>query len=135
LTAELLLRLAVLVDNEQYRREATRVILTLKEAMAQQPTGFGRMLTALHTLLCPSQEVAIIGDPADQATRALLAEVRQRYLPVTVLALKEPDAETMLPLLAERGLVNGQPAAYVCENYACKLPVTTPEALAQLLDQ
>ena len=46
----------------------------------------------------------------------------------------QPDADTMLPLLADRGLVNGLPAAYVCENYACKLPVTTPEALAQLLE-
>jgi uncharacterized protein YyaL (SSP411 family) len=134
LTAELLLRLAVLVDRDTYRREATRVILTLKDAMAQQPTGFGRMLTALHTLLQPSQEIAIIGDPAGAATQALLAEVRQRYLPTTVLALRKPDAETVLPLLVDRGLVNGQPAAYVCENYACKLPVTTPEALAGLLD-
>ncbi|MCC6455298.1 MAG: thioredoxin domain-containing protein [Caldilineaceae bacterium] len=135
LTAELLLRLAVLVDNEQYRREATRVILTLKEAMAQQPTGFGRMLTALNALLHPSQEIAIVGDPNDATTRAMLAEVRGRYLPTTVLALKQPGMESMLPLLADRDLVNGQPAAYVCENYACKLPVTTAEALAALLDQ
>lgn len=135
LVTELLLRLAVLVENEEYRREATRVLLTLKAAMAQQPTGFGRMLTALHTVLHPSQEIAIVGDPADATTQALLAEVRQRYLPTTVLALKQPDQEAMLPLLAERGLVNGQAAAYVCENYACKLPVTTPEALAELLDR
>ena len=135
LVTELLLRLAVLVENEEYRREATRVLLTLKAAMAQQPTGFGRMLSALHTVLHPSQEIAIVGDPADATTQALLAEVRQRYLPTTVLALKQPDQEAMLPLLAERSLVNGQPAAYVCENYACKLPVTTPEALAELLDR
>lgn len=135
LTAELLLRLAVLVDNEQYRRDATRVVLTLKDAMAQQPTGFGRMLTALHTLLHPSQEIAIVGNANDATTRALLAEVRRRYLPTTVLASQPPGAESMLPLLANRGLVNGQPAAYVCENYACKLPVTAPEALAALLDQ
>ena len=135
LTTELLLRLAVLVGNDEYRRAATRVVLTLKDAMGQQPTGFGRMLTSLHTLLHPSQEIAIVGEPGDEATRALLAEVRQRYLPTTVLALKQPDADTMLPLLADRGLVNGLPAAYVCENYACKLPVTTPEALAQLLDR
>ncbi|RIK34900.1 MAG: hypothetical protein DCC57_23900, partial [Chloroflexi bacterium] len=68
------------------------------------------------------------------ATQALLGEVRRRYLPNTVLALKAPDAESMLPLLEGRGLVEGSPAAYVCENYACKLPVTTPEALAALLD-
>ena len=135
LTAELLLRLAVFVGNEQYRSEAMRVLLTLKDAMAQQPTGFGRMLTALNTLLMPSQEVAIVGDPNEPATQALLAEVRRRYLPTTVLALKRPDDESMLPLLTDRGLVNSQPAAYVCENYACKLPVTTPDALGALLDQ
>ena len=76
-----------------------------------------------------------VGDPADPATAALLAEVRGRYLPTTVLALNRPDEDAMLPLLAERGLVNGGPAAYVCENYACKLPVTTPQALAALLEQ
>ena len=85
LAAELLLRLAVLVDSDTYRREATVSSSTLKDAMAQQPTGFGRMLSSLHTLCSPSQEVAIVGDPAEGATRALLAEVRQRYVPTTVL--------------------------------------------------
>ncbi len=84
--------------------------------------------------LPPSQEIAIVGDPADAATQALLAEVRKRYLPTTVVALARPDEASMLPLLARRTLVDGKPAAYVCENYTCKLPVNTPEALAQLLD-
>lgn len=134
LAAELLLRLASLVGNDDYRREAARILLAIKEAMGRQPTGFGRMLCALDTLLQPSQEVAIVGDPEAAATQALLGEVRRRYLPNTVLALKAPDAENMLPLLEGRGLVEGQPAAYVCEHYACKLPVTTPDALAALLD-
>ncbi len=134
MAAELLLRLAVLVDNPDYRREATRILLTMKEAMASQPTGFGRMLCALDTLLSPSREVAIVGDPADPATQALLAEVRRRYLPDTVVALKRPDEESMLPLLSGRTLVEGRPAAYVCQNYACKLPVTDPAALAAQLE-
>ncbi|HXF62800.1 MAG TPA: thioredoxin domain-containing protein [Caldilineaceae bacterium] len=134
LAAELLLRLAVLVGNEDYRREATRILLTVKEALGRQPTGFGRMLCALATLLQPSQEIAIVGDPADPATQSLLQEARRRYLPDTVLALKRPGEANPLPLLEGRELVEGQPAVYVCENYACKLPVTTPEALAALLD-
>lgn len=134
LAAESLLRLAKLTGNDGYRHEAGRIFLPMAAAMAQQPTGFGRLLGSLDDFLHPSQEVAIVGDPADPATQALLAEVRGRYLPHTVLALKQPGAENPLPLLEGRGLVDGKPAAYVCENFACKLPVTDVVELGKLLD-
>ncbi len=134
LAAETLLRLSVLVGNEKYRREAARICAVMEEAMAQQPTGFGRLLGVATLLLAPSQEVAVVGPPDDPATQALLAVLHRRFLPTTILAGKAPEAESMLPLLEGRGLVEGRPAAYVCENYACNLPVTTPEALAALLD-
>ena len=44
-------------------------------------------------------------------------------------------AYSRLPLLQERGMVNGRPTAYVCRNYACQLPVTEPEALAAQLEE
>ena len=133
MAAELLLRLAKLTGNEEYRSEAARIILIMAAAMAQQPTGFGRMLTALDDILSPSQEVAVVGSLEDPRTLLLLEEIRRHYLPHTVLALKEPDSENPLPLLEGRGLVDGEPAAYVCENYACRLPVTGVEELRQLL--
>jgi uncharacterized protein YyaL (SSP411 family) len=106
----------------------------MKDAMAQQPTGFGRLLCVLDAYLSPSQEIAIVGRRDDPATQALLAEVRRRFLPHAVVALKEPDQESMLPLLQGRTLVDGKATAYVCENYACKLPVTSAEELAKMLD-
>ncbi len=133
MAAEGLLRLAKLTGNDEYRKLAMQVLLLMQEAMSQQPTGFGRLLGVLDAALASSQEVALVGDPADAATQALLAEVRSRYLPHTVVALKEPEQEAMIPLLAERTLVDGQPAAYVCENFACRLPVTTVEQLGALL--
>ena len=133
MAAELLLRLAKLTGNDDYRSEAARIFQIMASAMAQQPTGFGRMLSALDDLLAPSQEVAIVGAPDDPRTQALLHEARRHYLPHTVLALRETDGENPLPLLEGRTLVDGQPAAYVCENYACKLPVTGVDALRQLL--
>lgn len=129
MAAELLLRLAKLTGNDDYRSEAARVFQIMAAAMAQQPTGFGRMLTALDDLLSPSQEVAVVGSLTDARTQRLLEEVRRHYLPHTVLALKEPEDENPLPLMEGRTLVDGQPAAYVCENYACRLPVTSVEAL------
>ncbi|MEZ4713307.1 MAG: thioredoxin domain-containing protein [Caldilineaceae bacterium] len=134
LAAEALLRLSVLTGNQEYRQRATAILLVMKDAMAQQPTGFGRLLGVLNALLAPSQEVAIVGDPQDFATQMLLEQVRQYYLPNTVLALKRPAEESMLPLLEGRTLVDGKPAAYVCENYTCKLPVTTAEELGRLLE-
>ena len=76
-----------------------------------------------------------MGDPARPETQALYQEVRKRYLPNTVVAGKEPGTKSLLPILEGRDLVNGQAAAYVCENYACKLPVTNAAALGKLLDE
>ncbi|MEM7530579.1 MAG: thioredoxin domain-containing protein [Chloroflexota bacterium] len=135
MAAESLLRLAVLLGNDEYRKLALRIPQITSEMMGRQPTGFGRVLCALNTLLTPSQEVAIIGDPALPETQALLHEVHYRYLPNTVVALCHPDETSMLPLLEGRTLVGGKPTAYVCENYACKLPVTEASALGKLLDQ
>ena len=129
MAAELLLRLAKLTGNDAYRTEAARVFQIMSSAMAQQPTGFGRMLTALDDLLSPSQEVAVVGSLSDARTQLLLEEIRRHYLPHSVLAFKEPDSENPLPLLEGRSLVEGQPAAYVCENYTCRLPVTSVEDL------
>jgi uncharacterized protein YyaL (SSP411 family) len=136
LAAEVLVRLAKFTGNDEYRALAGRIFLLMQAAMAQQPTGFGRLLGALNDYLSPSQEVAIVGDPEVEATQALLWEVRRRYLPNTILALKRPGQEDgFLPLLEGRTLVDDKPAAYVCENYACKLPVTEPEALGALLQR
>lgn len=133
MAAEALLRLGVLVGNPDYRGEALRIILTMKELLGRQPTGFGRLLCVLDSVLAPSQEIAIVGEFAQAETQALFAQVRRHYLPNTVVAAKEPAAVSILPLLEGRGLVEGKAAAYVCENYSCQLPVTDPTALAALL--
>ncbi len=135
LAAETLLRLAVLLGNEAYRKEATRILLLMKETMARQPTGFGRLLCALNTLLSPSQEIVLAGNPEAADTQMLLHVIQNHYLPNTVVALKRPDESTLLPLLEGRILVDGKAAAYVCENYTCKLPVTDAQALENLLQR
>lgn len=133
MAAESLLRLAKLTGNHNYRRQAARILHLMAAAMQGQPTGFGRMLTALDDFLTNSQEVVLVGPLDDPRTQAMLQEVRRHYLPHTVLALKEPNTENPLPLFEGRTLVQGQPTAYVCENYACKLPVTGVDELGQLL--
>jgi uncharacterized protein YyaL (SSP411 family) len=84
----------------------------------------------------PVREVAIVGVPGADDTRALTAEIfAARYLPNTQLAIGAPDGEAVrrVPLLRDRRLVEGKATAYVCERFVCQLPVTTTEALAAQL--
>ena len=134
LAAEALLLLSGFLDRADYREEAVRIVLLMRDALGQQPTGFGRMLGVLDRLLAPSQEVVIVGDPDDDATVALMHETRKRYLPHTIVALRQPDEDAYLPLLEGRTMVDDRPTAYVCQNYACRLPVTTPAELALQLE-
>ena len=50
------------------------------------------------------------------------------------MTVTAPAGASSIPLLADRTLVDGAPAAYVCEHYACRLPVTTPDALRTEID-
>ena len=130
-----LLRLAAFTGDPDLERDAATSLRSVRDYLAQMPSGFAHWLCALDFLLSMPKEIAIIGRPDDPATRALLAIVRSRYLPNKVLAGSDaPVRNTASPLLEGRGLVDGQPAAYVCEHYVCQQPVTEPQALAQQLD-
>jgi uncharacterized protein YyaL (SSP411 family) len=95
-------------------------------------------LSALDVYLASTKEIVIIGDPEEAATQALLETVHKRYLPNKVLVVAGPDQVDELsqrvPLLAGRSQIDGSATAYVCENYACQLPVTEPEALLRMLE-
>ncbi|MET0399189.1 MAG: thioredoxin domain-containing protein [Longimicrobiaceae bacterium] len=133
-----LLRLAVLTGEPRYGRVAARVLEGMGEIMARVPQGFGNLLSAADFHLATPQEVVVVGRAGEPGTEALLDVLRHRYLPNTVLAPADPDtaaaAGEQLPLLRGRTPVDGLAAAYVCERYACRRPVTEAAELAALLD-
>ena len=135
---DVLLRLAALTGDDGYAGLAEAILLLLRESMMRFPLGFGHLLSALGRYLARPQEIVVIGDPTDARTEALLSEVRGRFLPNAVLAGAASDAAaaasaSVVPLLAGRTQVGGAPTAYVCENFACQLPVTGVELLARQL--
>jgi len=134
--AESLLRLALFTGDAGIEREGARALALVRDAMAAAPTAFGLALVALDLFVGPSREIAIVGDPDDASTRALLRTATEGFMPNAVLALARPGDEIAaaeIPLLAGRTPVNGRPAAYVCERFICATPVTEPDALAALL--
>jgi uncharacterized protein YyaL (SSP411 family) len=134
--AEALLRLSMLTGEARYEDAALSALGIVRDAMSRAPTGFGHALCALDLWLGPSHEVAIVGDPDDARTRALTDVIRGPYRPSIVLARSAPGdraSADAVALLKDRGTVDGRPTAYVCEHLVCRLPVTTPEELAELL--
>jgi uncharacterized protein len=121
-----LLRLAALTGEHDYERRGVSVLRLLHQVAARHPQAFGHLLQALDFHLSPTREVALVGDD----TSGLERTVRSAFRPHIVLAGGEANG---VPLLAGRTPVDGRAAAYVCERFACKAPVTEPEDLARLL--
>jgi uncharacterized protein YyaL (SSP411 family) len=135
LAANGLLRLAALTGESRWQEAGEVAVRAVGPAMGEHPTAFGEILGALERMATPPVEIAVVGDPADPATGALIAEVRRRFLPGAVSVTAPPGTGADLtPLLADRPLVDGKPTAYVCRHFACQQPVTDPAGLSMQLD-
>ncbi len=132
--ADALQRLALLTGEDRYRRAAEGVLDLLGAVAAQHPSAFGRLLCALDFYLGAPREIAIVGEPGGADTRALLRTVFDRFIPNRVVASAPPnETPAGIPLLENRPTVDGAATAYVCRNYVCQTPVTTPADLAAQL--
>jgi uncharacterized protein len=122
-----LLRLAALTGEHRYEEAALGVIRLMHTIAPEHPAGFGHLLQAIDFHVSPVREVALVGSDRAPLERV----VRSRFRPRIVVAGGDPDG---VPLLAGREPVDGRAAAYVCEHFACRRPVTEPDELAALLD-
>jgi uncharacterized protein YyaL (SSP411 family) len=133
LAANGLLRLAALTGDTTLEEPAVEVMTMLAPSAAAHPNGFANLLGAIERFVTAPAEIAIIGATDDPRTRALRREVTGRLLPASV-TLTGSAAGDESPLLDGREARAGIPTAYVCEHYACRRPVTEPEALRAQLD-
>jgi uncharacterized protein YyaL (SSP411 family) len=138
MTATALLRLAALTGESRYADSAERALHMLGSAVAEHPTAFAQWLIGLDWLVGPVDEVAIVGDPLDPAARRLVGAARgadgsSSWRPRQVVAVGPDPAASAVPLLRDRFSLGGVPTAFVCRGFACRAPVTEPEALTAIL--
>jgi uncharacterized protein YyaL (SSP411 family) len=134
MAATVLLRLTAFTGEGRYRDAAERAIGTVAPLMAQYPTAFAQWLVASSFAAGDAVEVALIGDPSDGATRELMDPVWSAWRPFQVLAVAPEDAAagSAIDLLHDRPPIDGRPTAYVCRDFVCLMPVTSP---VRLIDQ
>jgi uncharacterized protein YyaL (SSP411 family) len=123
--AYVLLRLARIYGNDELERRAVGVLRLFGESLGRGPTEFAWALNALDLYLATPRELAIVGPPESDVSRAAL----EPFEPNAVVAFGPAED---VPLLEGKDLVDGKPAVYVCERFACRRPATSPEELAAL---
>jgi len=117
---------------------AKKTVNAFARQLAHFPSALPQMLVAFDFLEGSPRQIVIAGDSDSPETKALLAEVHRHFLPNKVLLLADgAEGQSYLGETNEAvramSMVGEKPAAYVCEHFACKAPVTDPLDLGQLL--
>ncbi len=130
-----LLRLGALLAGRYATLAEKELLRTLAQAK-RSPLGMAHSLLSLDSVARGTTDVVLVGDPSDDRTRALAVKVHSAYMPGRVLAWVDPSDPRSSEACAALALGkprSTEPAAYVCRDRTCSLPVHAPPDLGQLL--
>jgi uncharacterized protein YyaL (SSP411 family) len=128
-----LARLARHLGRPEWEERASQALRGYAKSVERLPRAFGSSLNALDFLSESSLELVLVGAPDTPGYAELAAAIAKPYLPNRIEVRLQPGAGTASPLAQGKTLVNGRAALYVCRNFACQAPVTSPAAAAPLL--
>ena len=136
LAAFALLKMSAYSGNHDWHERAVVSLSAMQEIAKSHPLAFGNWLAAIDFSLVEVKEIAILGEPSDPASQALVASLWSEFRPYAVAAISAPvPGPGSPPLLEQRTLIDGKPSAYVCQNFTCKLPVTSPQDLLRQINE
>ncbi len=123
------LRLARLFGDESRQEVAETILRASQRFLPKAPQAMGADVIAASWLSRGGLEVAVVGDRTRPETQGLVREIDRHFLPFAVKYVGPVPDELGLPWLEGKSALDGRPTAYVCEGYACQLPVHTAEDL------
>lgn len=140
-----LIQLYNLLHNESYKKRAEDLLAAFANNLSERPLGMPMMTVAAAAYSMPPSSIVIYGDLDSDATRSLVQAARGTYNPFQVVVHASFESESarffhdqgvvLFKDLSTDLTVKGRPAAYVCQDFACNLPVTDAKALSELLSK
>jgi len=119
-------RLYRMTGNPGYAKRNDELIRAFSGEIGQQPMVYPVALCGLDFTFGPANEIVISGEKDSKDTRAMIDALRKEFRPNQVILLRTPENADALAKLApytETQLsINGKATAYVCRNFACKVP-------------
>lgn len=129
-----LARLSYITGNNELYDKAHNSVLAFSDKLDKMPYAMPQMLVALEYILFKPKQIVIAGKENDEMTYRMLREVYSRFMPGKVLLQINPEnAEKTKTFARDIIAKSGETTAYICENFACKLPVRTLEEFLKLI--
>ncbi|HWQ54934.1 MAG TPA: thioredoxin domain-containing protein [Bryobacteraceae bacterium] len=133
-----LLRLSAMTGRPELRESAERALAAFSGRLTAAPVAVPQMLAAYGFSLAPPREIVIVGEKSSPDTLELLKILHSRYLPHAIALLVDSEETRAalgsgLPAIEGMRKLDGRASAWVCENFACRLPVSSPAEFAELL--
>jgi uncharacterized protein YyaL (SSP411 family) len=135
-----LARLARIFDRKEFQHAAAGVLGAFHASLERMPAALPQMLAALDATVAEPVQIVLAGEKDLPEMTELLRVIRRRYMPNKVVLLADGGKgqhwlAQHIEALRLMMPVEGRPAAYVCQNFACELPVTEAEQFAELLER
>jgi uncharacterized protein YyaL (SSP411 family) len=136
-----LIRLGHLTGNTHFLTKAEQIIKSFSAEVAKYPAGHSQLMVALQFALNPNYEVVIVGEPLKKDTMTMLTALRKPFLPNKVVLFRPANHEAaaevtaIAPFTLPMAAKNDQATAYVCQEFACKLPTTSVDQMLENLRQ
>ncbi|MBI4326422.1 MAG: thioredoxin domain-containing protein [Chloroflexi bacterium] len=124
-----LLRLAEMLDRQEFRGMAEKTLAAFGPRLSQAPSALPQMMVAFEFHLSKPKQIVIAGKPDAGDTRAMLNAVHREFIPNKILLLADGGESQAflgkhLEFIQSVKSLEGKATAYVCENYVCRLPTT-----------
>lgn len=121
-----MLRLGRLTGNLDLEERAVEIFKTFGKKVKDMPTAYAYFMCAFMYYVAGGKEVVVSGHKNNKEVESLINKINTSYDPFTVVILNDGDdtLKEIAPITADKGLVDGKPAVYICENFACQKPIT-----------
>jgi uncharacterized protein YyaL (SSP411 family) len=133
------LRLQTITGDDRWRRIAERALRAYAPALQEHPAALHEMLLALDYFSDAPPQIVLIWPGGQRPPAGFVDPLRRTFMPNRALLGAGEGQELdwlarLAPIAAGKAALASRATAYVCEEGACRLPVTEPAAMSAQLD-
>ena len=132
-----LLMLSHLTADASMTEKVEQTLSAFSSRAAQMGRAIPMMMAALSTYYAGMPQIVIVGERGADDRSALAQAVRRKYAPTALVVPVTPQQQEsltrVLPWIGAMQAVDGRATAYVCRDFTCQAPTTSPIELAAQL--